>query len=376
MAIKVGLVGLPNVGKSTLFNALTKSSIPAENYPFCTVDPHVAITYVPDERLTKLAGIFNSAKIIPNTVQFVDIAGLVKGASTGEGLGNQFLSNIMEVDLVLHVLRCFEDSDITHVHDTVNPLDDFETIVTELMLKDLESIAKREVKVEGVLKSAKTKGLSAHEIASYEKEKDFYDRVTQALHKGNTDDVYTITKEADAQDVHHIPLLSAKKFLVIANLSEDDLSANAYTENKLYQKIVSSFGEDKVIPVSAKIESELAQVSDEEALELMSSLEITHKGLDAIIKKSYEALGLISFFTCGPKEAHAWSVRRNTKVPAAAGTIHSDMERGFICAEVYHCDDLFDLKTEAALKSAGKVRTEGKEYVVQDGDLLLIRFNV
>ncbi|NDD55283.1 YchF family ATPase [bacterium] len=265
MAIQAGLVGLPNVGKSTLFNALTKSSIPAENYPFCTVDPHTAITYVPDERLGKLAAIFKSQKLIPTTVQFVDIAGLVKGAAEGEGLGNQFLSHIMEVDLVLHVLRCFDDPNILHVHNKVSPLDDFEVIVAELMLKDLDAVAKREERVQSFIKSA---------------------------------------------------------------------------------------------------------------TDMMSSLGITERGLNNIIASAYSHLGLITFFTCGPKEAHAWSIKRNTPVPRAAGEIHSDLERGFICAEVYSCHDLFAAGSEAQLKATGKLRTEGKEYIVQDGDLLNIKFNV
>ena len=376
MAIQVGLVGLPNVGKSTLFNALTKSSIPAENYPFCTVDPHVAITPVPDTELAALATQFRSQKIVPTTVQFVDIAGLVQGASTGEGLGNQFLHNIMEVDLIIHVLRCFDDTNITHVHDHLDPISDFETISTELMLKDLESIAKREVKIEAVLKSAKTKGLSAHEIKAYEDERDAYSTIKKAINAGESRTVIEQVMAAKAAGVSLIPLLSGKKFLVVANVSEDDFIDRQYRDNSHYQAIIARFGSDLVIPVSAKIEAELAQLSAVEAEDMMGSLGVTESGLDQIIQKSFSALGLIRFFTCGPKEAHAWSIPAHTGVAQAAGTIHSDMERGFICAEVYHCSDLLALKSEAALKQAGKIRTEGKTYEVQDGDVLLIRFNV
>jgi GTP-binding protein YchF len=374
MGLKAGLVGLPNVGKSTLFNALTKSSIPAENYPFCTVDPHVAITNVPDPRLQKLAEIFQSEKTIPAIAQFVDIAGLVKGASKGEGLGNQFLGHIMEVDLILHVLRCFESSDITHVHSEVNPIDDFEIICNELMLKDLESITKRFEKFPTLLKNAKNKGLSTHEIKAIEKEQALVDKVKNAIEKGEMEEVRKIIEEAKEHGVTTIPVLSAKNFLIIANLSEEDLSN--YKENKFFKILVEKFGEERIIPVSAKIESELAQLSEEEAQEFMKELGISESGLDTIIKKSYENLNLITFFTCGPKESHAWSIVKGTDAQHAAGVIHSDLERGFIRAEVYNCSDLFELGSEQAVKNSGKLRTEGKEYIVQDGDIILVRFNV
>ncbi len=375
MAIAAGLVGLPNVGKSTLFNALTKSSIPAENYPFCTVEPHVAITSVPDKRLEQLAGIFGSQKIISATMQFVDIAGLVKGASAGEGLGNQFLSHVMAVDLVLHVMRCFEDSDITHVHNKVDPLDDFDTISSELMLKDLESLEKRSDKIVQLLKGAKNKQASAIELKAWEREQEALVGVRAALEEGNLEGVQKTVAAMNANGITTVHLLSAKNFLVVANLSEDDFAGD-YESNPHFKALVQKFGRDRVIPVSAKIESELAQLDDADATEMMETLGITTSGLDSIIRTSYDALGLITFYTCGPKEAHAWSIRGGASVPAAAGTIHSDMERGFICAEVYNARDLIELGTEKALKDAGKSRTEGKEYVVADGDLLHIRFNV
>lgn len=368
MSIKAGLVGLPNVGKSTLFNALTKSSIPMENYPFCTIDPHVAITEVPDVRLEQLKKIYNSIKIIPATVTFVDIAGLVKGAASGEGLGNQFLSNIREVDLILHVLRCFEDPAIIRSTD-IDPLNDFEIIMAELMLKDIEAIDKRIPKVEKLLKGK----LTGAEEKALKEELDLLKTIRIAFEQGNSQEAKNIVKKSSIQT---IPLLSTKNFLIIANIAEKELENEEYRNNKHYQALVNHFGSEYIIPISARVEYELTQMEPTESGEFMDMMGIAEPSLDIVIKKTYDNLGLITFFTCGPKEIHAWPVRKGITIRQAAGEIHTDLERGFICSETFNYHDLLTLKSENAIKTAGKLRIEGQNYLVQDGDIVHIRFNV
>lgn len=373
MSIKAGLVGLPNVGKSTLFNALTKSTVPAENYPFCTIDPHLAITEVPDERLDKLMQIFGSGKKLPSSVSFVDIAGLVKGASTGEGLGNQFLGHIREVDLILHVLRCFGGTSIIRETGEVDPISDFDTIVYELMLKDLESIDKR---LEKLIKDIKGAQSNPKEQAILKAENQLLLDIKTAIDKQDSQKVIDLTVQARKAGIETVPLLSSKNFLIIANTAEDEIEDSKYLENPHYKALVNKFGTERVIPVCASIEFELSQLSDEDAKEMMQDFGLKDKSLDLIIKKTYENLGLITFFTCGPKEAHAWPIKKGISIRQAAGEIHSDLQRGFICAEIYNCSDIFEHKTEAKLKDIGKIRKEGQDYVVQDGDIVLIRFNV
>ncbi len=367
MSIKAGLVGLPNVGKSTLFNALTKSSIPAENYPFCTIDPHVAITEAPDSRLKPLQNMYQSEKIIPATVTFVDIAGLVKGAASGEGLGNQFLSHIHDVDLILHVLRCFEDPNIAHSGETIDPVADYEIILDELMLKDLESATKRLTKLEKLVRISKTT-----EKKVYEQEQSLLTHIKQALDDGDASRVRSLVTESPIQ---MIPLLTAKNFLIVANLSEDEVG-DTCQDNLHYQTLVKKFGTDRVIPICAKLEHELSQLEPDDAQEMMGMIGLKESGLAQIIRTTYDQLDLITFFTCGPKEIHAWPIKKGTLAPDAAGEIHSDLQRGFIRAETFNYEDLIELGSELKIKEAGKLRREGKEYIIKDGDIIHVRFNV
>lgn len=371
MSISAGLVGLPNVGKSTLFNALTKSSVPAENYPFCTIDPHVACTVVPDGRLEKLREIYNSEKIIPSTVQFVDIAGLVKGAASGEGLGNQFLGNIREVNLIIHVLRCFDDANILSTRtESVDPLSDFDVISTELILKDIESISKRKEKFAHLLKASKNDVKKTKELNL---EAELLDNISKAL---DNFDLNAVHQLINSSDVETIPLLCAKKFLVVANLSENDIQDNAYENNIHYQNLVKRFGKDIVIPISAKLEYDLSVLNEDDRKEMEALFGMQKSGLDEIISRTYQNLGLITFFTCGPREIHAWPITSGMTVRKASGEIHSDLERGFIFADVFNVQDLFALGSIPKLKDMGKIRTEGQDYQVKDGDIILVKFNV
>ncbi len=372
MALKIGLVGLPNVGKSTLFNALTKSTIAAQNFPFCTIDPNVAITPVPDARMSKLASIFGSKSIIPCSINFVDIAGLVKGASQGQGLGNQFLSHIMEVDLILHVLRFFEDGDILHVNDKISPLDDFDVIMTELAFKDLDSIEKRDAKLIGLIK--KTSDPKQKKL--FEEEQKINIEIKKALDILDYQKVKDLCAAAKEAGVFIVPLLTAKDFLVATNFSEAQLQNKAFENTDFYKNAVQKFGKERVVPVCAKLEEDLSRMSDDEQMEMRKILEMDEAGFNTLIYSAFKRLDMITFFTCGPKEIHAWAVKNGTKINNAAGEIHSDLERGFICAEVYNYNELVAAGSEVALKNTGKIKTEGKDYITKDGDIVLIRFNV
>lgn len=367
MGFNCGIVGLPNVGKSTLFNALTATAAAqAENFPFCTIEPNVGKVAVPDPRLDEIAGIAKSAKVIPAQLEFVDIAGLVKGASKGEGLGNQFLANIRETDAIIHVLRCFEDSDITHVDGSVDPLRDAETIETELLLADLESIEKQIGNIE-----RKAKGGVKEVKAQY----DFMMKVKAALDEGQQARIIMPNNPDERSWMKQLGMLTAKPILYVCNVSEDD-AAGGNDFSKKVEEMAKAQGASAVV-ICAAIESEIAQLeSAEEKKEFLESIGLEEAGLDRIIKAGYELLGLQTYFTAGPKESRAWTVHKGAKAPEAAGVIHTDFEKGFIKAEVIAFSDYVGLGGEQAAKDGGKMRQEGKDYDVLDGDVILFRFNV
>lgn len=365
--MKLGIIGLPNVGKSTLFNSLTKAGAESANYPFCTIDPNVGIVAVPDERLKKLTEMYGSAKTTPAVIEFVDIAGLVKGASRGEGLGNQFLANIRETDAIVHVVRCFEDSNVIHVDGSVNPLRDIETIQLELIFADLEVLERR---------ISKTVKLSRNDKAAA-KEYEFQKRLKSWLEEGKNAISLETADEDEEAYLEEYQLLTSKPVIFAANVAEEDL-ANDGASNA-YVTSVRTYARDngcEVFVISARIEEEIAQLEDEERDMFLEELGIAQSGLDKLIRASYSLLGLISFLTAGPTESRAWTIKKGTKAPQAAGKIHSDFERGFIRAEVVAYDDLMNCGSYSAAREKGLVRSEGKEYVVQDGDVVLFRFNV
>ncbi len=364
--MKLGIVGLPNVGKSTLFNALTGGGAESANYPFCTIDPNVGVVPVPDGRLDFLADLYHPEKYTPAVVEFVDIAGLVRGAAEGEGLGNKFLSHIREVDAILHVVRCFVDDNIIHVEGSVDPARDVETINMELILSDMEVLGRR---VDRTKKAMKGDRAMAAELAVLE-------RVLAALEAGQTARTVELSDEEKALFAD-TPLLTMKPVIYVANVSENDAGGEP-VGNPLYDKLKALAAAENaaVLPVCAQIEAELAELSGEEKRAFLADLGIAESGLDRLIKASYALLGLISFLTAGPKEVRAWTIVKGTKAPGAAGKIHSDFERGFIRAEVVAFDDLKRLGSMTAVKEAGLLRSEGKDYVMQDGDVVVFRFNV
>lgn len=367
MGFNCGIVGLPNVGKSTLFNALTATAAAqAANFPFCTIEPNVGKVGVPDARLDQIAKIASSAKIVSTQLEFVDIAGLVKGASTGEGLGNKFLTNIRETDAIIHVLRCFEDDDITHVDGSVDPIRDAETIETELLLADLESIEKQIGNLE-----RKAKGGDKELVGQVE----FMKRIKAALDEGKAARTVEAENEDEVRWAKHMGMLTGKKILYVCNVNEDDAATGNAMSAKV-DEMAKAQGTESVV-ICAAIESEIAQLeSAEERAEFLETIGLEEAGLDRIITAGYRMLGLHTYFTCGPKEARAWTVRLGAKAPEAAGEIHTDFEKGFIKAEVIAFDDYVASNGEQGAKDAGKMRQEGKEYVVADGDVILFRFNV
>ena len=363
--MKIGIVGLPNVGKSTLFNSITKAGAESAHYPFCTIEPNVGIVAVPDERLQKLADMYNTKKITPAVVEFVDIAGLVKGASKGEGLGNKFLSHIRETDAICEVVRCFEDSNVVHVDGSVNPIRDIETINLELIFADIETIDKRLDKAKKMLKADK----------KYQIEIDLLEKIKLALENGIPARQLEYNED-EKEMLKEMFLLTTKPIIYIANVSEEQLPDVEHDANVNKVREYASKEKAEVIPLCVKIEDELSTLDDNDKKEMLEALGLKESGLDILIKKSYDLLGLMSFLTAGEPEVRAWTIKKGTKAPQAAGKIHSDIERGFIKAEVISYDELIKEGSMVQAKEKGLVRQEGKDYIMQEGDIVLFKFNV